>query len=62
MESSEHGLLHDDGMQAPLLVNGDDEDGYRVEPSPRARKNFSHFILINILTYLDGTPARYVSK
>jgi hypothetical protein len=40
MDTSEHGLINDDGMQAPLLSNEEnDGDFYRIEPSSRTRKN-----------------------
>jgi hypothetical protein len=50
MDSSEHGLLNDDGMQAPLLAadDEDNEDFYRIETSLQRRKGLLYFILIEI--------------
>ena len=41
MDTSNHGLINDDGMQAPLIANEEtNEDFYRIESSSHVRKNF----------------------
>ncbi len=63
METSEDGLLQDDGMQAPLLANEElNQDEYRMESTIERRKNiFLDFFLLIYLS-IEGVPTRYVSK
>jgi hypothetical protein len=64
MNSSEQGLIDEDGTQAPLLANEEqNEDSYRVEPSLQERK-YLYIVLYyqKFILFLDGTPARYVSR
>ncbi len=51
MDTTNHGLINDDGMQAPLIYNEEDEDFYRIESSSQIRKNLSYFIIINIIIF-----------
>jgi hypothetical protein len=52
MDRSEDGLINDDGMQAPLLSDiENNEDFYRIAPASETRKDESYFIIINIIIF-----------
>jgi len=47
MDASNHGLINDDEVQAPLIpTEQDNEEFYRIEPSSQIRKNSLYFIII----------------
>ncbi len=65
MEISEHVLINDDGMQAPLLPQEQNsEDDYQMELISQNRKEIFQILWSFSIVFLclDGTPTRYVSE
>ncbi len=64
METSEHILINDDGMQAPLLSQEQNsDDDYQVEPIVEIGMKILWSLWMGfIFLSLDGTPTRYVSE